>query len=81
MCTSHTTTDESAVQNGTLLFTEDATVQCMAVSLTPVTSGLPGGESCLSLRLSVTSTVGGLILSPDLATLCVFSTAGIVCYV
>jgi hypothetical protein len=70
-------TDESAVQNGTLLFTEDATVQCMAVSLPPVTSGLPGGESCLSLRLSVTSIVGGLILSPDLATLCVFSTADV----
>ena len=55
------------VQNGTLLFTDDATVQCVAVNS-------PDGMSCFSLRLSTDSAVTGLTLSPALATLCVVST-------
>lgn len=60
------------VQNGTLLFTDDAAVQCVAVN-SPYS---PDGMSCFSLRLSTDSPVTGLTLSPALATLCAVSTEG-----
>lgn len=62
-------TGNAVVQNGTLLFTDEATVQCVAVNR-------PDGMSCFSLRLSTESVVTGLTLSPALATLCVMSTEG-----
>ena len=66
---------DKAVQNGTLLFTDDATIQCVAVSITSVPPG-SNGESCLSMSLSTTSTVSGLTISPSLATICIVPTEG-----
>ena len=63
-------TGNAVVQNGTLLFTDDATVQCVAVN----SPNSPDGMSCFSLRLSTDSDVTGLTLSPALATLCVVPT-------
>ena len=56
-------------QNGTLLFTDDATIQCVAVSVSSVSAGSTD-ESCLTLTLSPTTTVTGLTISPSLATIC-----------
>ena len=73
MC--YTATDQSTVEDGTLLFTDDATIQCIAVSLSSVTPG-SNEESCLSLSLSATSTVSGLTLNPSVSTICVVSIEG-----
>ncbi|CAI8052156.1 hypothetical protein GBAR_LOCUS28548, partial [Geodia barretti] len=59
-------------QNGTLLFSDDATIQCVAVSASSVSAGSTD-ESCLTLTLSPTTTVTGLTISPDVATVCVTS--------
>ena len=56
-------------QNGTLLFTDEAAIQCVAVSVSSVSAGSTD-ESCLTLTLSTTTTVSGLTLSPSLATVC-----------
>lgn len=65
-------TGDATVQNGTLVFTDDATVQCVAVN----SPNSPDGMSCFSLRLSTESAVTGLTLSPAMATVCVVSTEG-----
>ena len=65
-------TAESTVQNGTIVFTDDATIQCIAVSLS---SFSPNGE-CLSLSLSAASSVDGLTLSPSVTIICVISIEG-----
>ncbi|CAI8052161.1 Adhesion G-protein coupled receptor V1, partial [Geodia barretti] len=62
-------------QNGTLLFTDDATIQCVAVSVSSVSAGSTD-ESCLTLTLSPTTNVTGLTISPDLATVCVVPIEG-----
>ncbi|CAI8052979.1 Extracellular matrix protein 3, partial [Geodia barretti] len=64
--------DGAMTQNGTLLFTDDATIQCVAVSVSSVSAGSTD-ESCLTLTLSPTTTVTGLTISPDVATVCVTS--------
>ena len=61
---------DSTTQNGTLLFTDDATIQCVAVSVSLLSPGSTD-ESCLTLTLSTTTTVTGLTLSPFEATVCV----------
>lgn len=63
--------DDALVQNGTLLFTDEATIQCIAVSVFSTAD-----DSCLSLSLSSPTTVSGLTLSPALATICVIPTEG-----
>ena len=72
---SQNTGGTTTVQNGTLLFTDDATIQCVAVSVMSVALG-SNEESCLLLRLSETSIVSGLTISPSLATICIVPTAG-----
>ena len=67
--------DDAQTQNGTLLFTDDATIQCVAVSVSSVSAGSTD-ESCLSLTLSAATTVTGLTLSPSLADICVQSADG-----
>ena len=62
-------------QNGTLLFTDEASIQCVAVSVSSVSAGSTD-ESCLTLTLSPTTTVSGLTLSPSVATMCVASADG-----
>ena len=69
----YTGTAESMVQDGAIVFTDAATTQCIAVSLSLPS---PDGESCLSLSLSATSSVNGLTLSPSMATICVVSNEG-----
>ena len=66
---------DAQTQNGTLLFTDDATIQCVAVSVSSVTAGSTD-ESCLSLTLSAATTVTGLTLSPSLANICVIPVEG-----
>ncbi|CAI8052157.1 hypothetical protein GBAR_LOCUS28549, partial [Geodia barretti] len=61
--------DGAMTQNGTLLFTDDATIQCVAVSVSSVSAGSTD-ESCLTLTLSPSTTVTGLTISPSLATIC-----------
>ena len=68
--------DGAMTQNGTLLFSDDATIQCVAVSVSSVSAGSTD-ESCLTLTLSPTTTVTGLTISPDVATVCVTSADGI----
>ena len=67
---------DTTVQNSTLLFTDDTAIQCIAVSLSSVTAGPLNEESCLSLNLSVTSSVSGLTLNPSLATICIVPSEG-----
>ena len=67
--------DDAQTQNGTLLFTDDATVQCVVVSVSSVSAGSTD-ESCLSLTLSAATTVTGLTLSPSLANICVIPVEG-----
>ena len=61
--------DDAVTQNGTLLFTDEAAIQCVAVSVSSVSPGSTD-ESCLTLTLSPTTTVSGLTLSPSVATVC-----------
>ena len=61
--------------NDSLLFTDDATIQCVAVSVSSVSPGSTD-ESCLTLTLSTTTTVTGLTISPSEATVCVVSADG-----
>ena len=68
-------TVDAETQSGTLLFTDDATIQCVAVSVSSVTAGSTD-ESCLSLTLSSPTTVSGLTLSPSLGTVCKVLTDG-----
>ena len=68
-------TANAQTQNGTLLFSDDATIQCVAVSVSSVSAGSTD-ESCLTLTLSPTTTVTGLTISPDVATVCVTSADG-----
>lgn len=65
-------TDDATVQNGNLLFTDDATIQCVAVNIPSSPDEMP----CFSMRLSAENTVTGLTLSPALATICVASPQG-----
>lgn len=67
---------DSSVQNGTLLFTDDAIIQCVAVSIPSDSLGSPDEGSCFSLSLSASNTVSGLTLSPALATVCVVPAGG-----
>ena len=67
----NTSPDDSVTQNGILLFTDDATIQCVAVAVLSVSS-----DSCFSLSLSATTTVSGLTLNPDQATICVVPADG-----
>ena len=68
-------TVNAQTQNGTLLFSDDATIQCVAVSVSSVSAGSTD-ESCLTLTLSPTTTVTGLTISPGVATVCVTSADG-----
>ena len=68
-------TANAQTQNGTLLFSDDATIQCVAVSVSSVSAGSTD-ESCLTLTLSPTTTVTGLTISPYVATVCVTSADG-----
>ena len=61
--------DDAVTQNGTLLFTYEAVIQCVAVSVSSVSAGSTN-KSCLTLTLSPTTTVSGLTLSPSVATVC-----------
>lgn len=61
--------DNVETQNGDLLFTDDALIQCVAVSVSSVTAGTTD-ESCLTVTLSTSTTVTGLTISPSLATVC-----------
>lgn len=70
------TIDDSVFQNGTLLFTDDATIQCVAVSVSSICSDATDEEACLTLTLSTMTTVSGLSLSPDRATICLVSMDG-----
>ena len=69
------TAADAQTQNGTLLFTDDATIQCVAVSVSSVSAGSTD-ESCLSLTLSSATTVSGLTITPYAATICVASPDG-----
>lgn len=63
------------------MFTDDATIQCVAVRVTSDSPGSPDEELCFSLSLSATTTVSGLTLSPAVATVCVVPTEGECMYV
>ena len=63
-------------QSGIVSFMDDATIQCVAVSVSSVNASSTG-ESCLTLTLSTTSTVSGLTISPSSASICVVSADGI----
>ena len=54
------------------MFTDDATIQCVTVSITSVSLG----SADLTLSLAATSTVTGLTPSPSLATVCVVPVEG-----
>ena len=57
-------------------FAVDASIQCVAVSVISISSDVMGEESCLSLRLSTTTTVNGLTVNPNQASVCVVSANG-----
>ena len=59
------------IQNDTLLFSDDASTQCVAVSVASVSP-----ESCLTLTLAESTDVTGLTLSHSTATVCVVSVEG-----
>ena len=68
-------TVDLVIQNGTLLFTEEATIQCVAVLVSSVTPGSTD-ESCLTLTLFETTNFTGLTLNPSTAAICVVSADG-----
>ena len=72
----HILAADLTVQNGTLLYTDEATIQCVAVSVPSKSPGSPDEELCFTLSLSASSTVGYLTLSPAIATVCIVPTEG-----
>lgn len=58
------------------MFTDDAITQCVTVSVTSVSSVSGNDESCLSFRLLPATSMDGLTLYPDEASVCVVPTDG-----